>query len=262
MNADRRAALQRKLAVAPVPKPPAGLAARIKNQIPKELRFSAERERARLAQSVRLSIAVAASVLVVIATAYLALDVTTRSKVDETRKPAASAPALRQIQTPRLQVPAPAAPPAPKVFAEKQTVRTRTKKQDEKRAEAPRPSVAERSAVSFTPPAADAMAKAAPAAAAAPVAANAVKEAVQEEVTTSPISGKVMARAGTRVLDAASLQNQNVKLTAWKDTSRETKIEILKAELARGAEPGEVARVAREAGLDEFADSIEKKQQH
>jgi hypothetical protein len=256
MNADRRAALQRKLAVAPVPKPPAGLAARIKNQIPKELRFSAERERARLAQSVRLSIAVAASVLVVIATAYLALDVTTRSKVDETGKPAASAPALRQTQTPRLQVPAPAAPPAPQVFAEKKTARTRTKKQDEKRAEAPAQSVAERSAVSFTPSAADAMAKAAPAAAAAPVAANAMKE----EVTTSPISGKVMAREGKRVLNAASLQN--VKLTAWKDTSRETKIEILKAELARGAEPGEVARVAREAGLDEFADSIEKKKQH
>jgi len=92
--------------------------------------------------------------------------------------------------------------------------------------------------------------------AAAPAAANAVKE----EVTTSPISGKVMAREGTRVLDATSLKD--VKLTAWKDTSRETKIQILKAELARGAEPGEVARVAREAGLDEFADSIEKKQQH
>lgn len=249
MNADRRAALQRKLAVAPVPKPPAGLAARIKNQIPKELRFSAERERARLNQSVRLSVAVAASVIVVIATAYLALDVTTRSKVDESAKPAAAAP-LRQIETPRLQVPA-VAPPAPQVIPMKQAARARAKKQEEKRAE-----VAPPPPVPFTPPPeAAAMDKVAQTAA-APAAANAVKE----EVTRSPISGKVMAREGTRVLDAASLKD--VKLTLWKDTSRETKIEILKAELARGAEPGEVARVAREAGLDEFADSIEKKQKH
>lgn len=253
MNADRRAALQRKLAVAPVPKPPAGLAARIKNQIPKELRFSAERERARLAQSVRLSVAVAASVIVVIATAYLALDVTTRSKVDETTKPAAAAP-LRQIETPRLQVPA-AAPPAPHVIATKQAARTRAKKQEEKRAEAAAPPP-ETPAVSFVPPPPDAAMDKAVRTAAAPAAANAVKE----EVTTSPISGKVMAREGTRVLDATSLKD--VKLTEWKNASRETKIEILKAELARGAEPGEVARVAREAGLNEFADSIEKKQQH
>ena len=68
-----------------------------------------------------------------------------------------------------------------------------------------------------------------------------------------------MAREGARVLDAGSAPN--VKLTSWRDTSRETKIQILKEELARGAEPGEVARVAREAGLNDFADSIEKKQQ-
>ena len=252
MNANRRAALQRKLAVAPVPKPPAGLAARIKNEIPKELRFNAERERARLTQSVRFSVAVAASVIVVIASAYLALDVTTRSKVEQPAKPAAATP-LRQIQTPQLQVPA--APPAPQGTVLKQATRVRAKKQEERRAEATTPPPAEAPAVSFGASAADATAKVA-VSAAAPAAANAMKE----EVTTSPISGKVMAREGARVLDAASLSN--VKLTAWKDTSSETKIQILKAELARGAEPGEVARVAREAGLNDFADSIEKKQQH
>jgi hypothetical protein len=254
MNADRRAALQRKLAVAPVPKPPAGLAARIKNEIPKELRFSAERERARLNQSVRLSIAVAASVIVVIATAYIALDVTTRSEVGGSAKPAGAA--TRQTETPRLQVPA-ALPPAPQVIPLKQAARARTKKQEERRAEVAPPPPSESPAVSFTPPPETAAMDKVVQTAAAPAAANAVKE----EVTTSPISGKVMAREGTRVLlDAAA--PKNVKLTAWKDTSRETKIEILKAELARGAEPGEVARVAREAGLDEFADSIEKKQKH
>ena len=254
MNADRRAALQRKLAVAPVPKPPAGLAARIKNQIPKELRFSAERERARLNQSVRLSMAVAASVIVVIATAYLALDVTERSNVGESAKPAAAAP-LRQIETPRLQAPA-ALPTAPQVIATKQAARARAKKHEEKRAEAA-PPPAPTPALAYTPPpAADAMSKVAVTAAAPAAGANAVKE----EITISPVSGRVLAREGTLVQDAAA--TQNVKLTAWKDTSRETKIQILKAELARGAEPGEVARVAREAGLDEFADSIEKKQQH
>jgi hypothetical protein len=254
MNADRRAALQRKLAVAPVPKPPAGLAARIKNEIPKELRFSAERERARLNQSVRLSVAVAASVIVVIATAYVALDITTRSEVGETAKPAA-ATATRQIETPRLQVPA-AAPPAPQIIPLKQAARARTKKQEERRAEVAPPPASEPAAVSFIPPPEAAAMDKVVQTAAAPAAANAVKE----EVTTSPVSGKVMAREGTRVFDTASAKN--VKLTAWKDTSRETKIEILKAELARGAEPGEVARVAREAGLDEFAESIEKKQKH
>lgn len=251
MNADRRAALQRKLAVAPVPKPPAGLAARIKNEIPKELRFSAERERARLAQSVRFSVAVAASVIVVIASAYLALDVTTRSKVEPASAPLTRAP-LRQLPTPKLQPPA--AAPEPQQIAQKAPMRARGKKLDEKRAE----TSAESGAVAFSPPpapaAADAMSKVAATAAAPAATGNAVKE----EITISPISGKAMAREGTRVQDAASMQN--AKLTSWKDTSRETKIEILKAELARGAEPGEVARVAREAGLNEFADSIEKKQ--
>jgi hypothetical protein len=154
-----------------------------------------------------------------------------------------------------LQVPA-ALPPAPQVIPPKQAARAPLKKQVERPAEVAPPAAPE-SAVSLTPPPPEvvAMDKVAQTAA-APAAANAVKG----EVTTSPVSGKVMAREGTRVFDAASAKN--VKLTAWKDTSRETKIEILKAELARGAEPGEVARVAREAGLDEFADSIEKEQKH
>ena len=242
MNANRRAALQRKLAVAPVPKPPAGLAARIKNEIPKELRFSAERERARFTQAVRFSVAVAASVIVVIASAYLALQVTT-TNVQPTARPAAAVPVPRP-QAPLLQTPAVIEPERIEV---KPAARSRAKKQEARRLDAaPAPPAA-------APGVADAMSKVA--AAAAPAVAN----AVAEEVTTSPISGKVMAREGARVLDAGSAPN--VKLTSWRDTSRETKIQILKEELARGAEPGEVARVAREAGLNDFAHSIEKKQQ-
>jgi len=61
MTANRRADLQRKLAMKPVEKPPAGLATRLKKDIPTELRFNAELERKRFGRSVQLSMAVAAS---------------------------------------------------------------------------------------------------------------------------------------------------------------------------------------------------------
>ena len=83
------------------------------------------------------------------------------------------------------------------------------------------------------------------AAVAADRAATKSMEEAKSEMTRSPISGNVMGVAGGTVVP-------------WKDASRETKIKILKEELAHGADPKEVARVAREAGLSEFADSIEK----
>ena len=237
MNADRRATLQRKLAVAPVPKPPAGLAAKIKSDIPKELRFSAERERARLAQSVRLSLAVAASVIVVIATAYLALQVTSTTSV----APAAKNTTATTAPFPVLQAPAAAPPPPPPEVAPQRK---------EERKVAVHRALTKQIAPSPPPPAA----VAAPSAAAMPAVADAVdrsamktmeEQVVRTEATRSPISGNVMGSAGAPVVP-------------WKDASRETKIKILKDELARGADPKEVARVAREAGLDAFADSIEK----
>ena len=42
MSPNRKAELQRKLTLAPIPKPPAGLADRIKDEIPKKLAFDAE----------------------------------------------------------------------------------------------------------------------------------------------------------------------------------------------------------------------------
>ena len=62
MTTNRRAEIQRRLSLAPVPKPPAGLADRIKDDIPKELRFDAEKERARLRQGVAFNLRVAASI--------------------------------------------------------------------------------------------------------------------------------------------------------------------------------------------------------
>src|SRR5438445_7615591 len=78
MNANRKADLQRKLTLAPVPKPPAGLAERIKREIPKELRFNAEKERERLSKAVAFNLRVAASILVLVSSAYLGLHLLSR----------------------------------------------------------------------------------------------------------------------------------------------------------------------------------------
>ena len=78
MTANRKADLQRKLSLAPVPKPPAGLAERIKKEIPKQLRFNAEDERRNFSRSTAFSLRVAASVLILISAAYLGLQLLTR----------------------------------------------------------------------------------------------------------------------------------------------------------------------------------------
>src|SRR5882672_426690 len=101
MNANRKADLQRKLTLAPVPKPPAGLAERIKTEIPKHLRFDAERERERLSASVAFNIRVAASILILISCAYLALQVLTR--VDR-QKPADAVAMKRELPSAEPQV--------------------------------------------------------------------------------------------------------------------------------------------------------------
>jgi hypothetical protein len=255
MNANRKADLQRKLALAPVPKPPAGLAERIKTEIPKELRFNAERERERFSRSVRFSMSVAASVIVVVSAAYVVL--TMMSK-----EPATIAPAhVRAIQAPKAM---PAAPPVAqervdeergdRELKQKKPVKLAAARKKEKNQ--PPVSVAEQvNAMSKVATAAEAPAVQAPAAAARTMAMDRT-ETVPVEMTTSPISGKAMVRAGTNVYDAPPKTNLN--LIPWKDASRETKLEILKTELARGADPQAVSRVARDAGLNEFADSIEK----
>ena len=279
MTANRRAELQRKLAVAPVEKPPDGLAARIKNDIPKELRFNAEGERRRFAQSARISLAVAASVVVIIAAAYLGLRVTSTNTTVESAKPAA---AVRDRVTPQVQeiAQAPAAPATnvPKVAPEPE----KDLKVAQHRARKPQP-LAQPAIAAAPPPtpageapsfakevaaedqlqniAASKTAAVAGAAPAAPMA-RAQANAPKSEATRSPISGRVMVVSGGALDANAQAPAREEALKKWKDVSPEAKIQILKEELARGAEPGEVARVAREAGLNEFADSIEKKQQH
>lgn len=86
MTRNRKAELQRKLAMAPVAKPPDGLSDRIKSQIPPHLRFEPERERTRLRQSVAFNLRIAASVVLLVSSLYLALHLFSRS--DSRTKPA------------------------------------------------------------------------------------------------------------------------------------------------------------------------------
>lgn len=79
MNQQRKAGLQRKLSMTSVPKPPAGLSERLKADIPENLaRVTSDRSRFRRPGTFGLS--VAASVVLLIASAYIALQVLPRGE--------------------------------------------------------------------------------------------------------------------------------------------------------------------------------------
>jgi hypothetical protein len=78
----RKSELQRKLESLPAPKPPANLADRIKSEIPRDLRFDVEDEREKLSSGIGLNLRVAASFLILVATAYLGLHVMMRTSSD------------------------------------------------------------------------------------------------------------------------------------------------------------------------------------
>jgi hypothetical protein len=71
MNSKRRAELQRKLSMGAVPRPPADLSERIKADIPQYLQTDADRDR--FTGSVAFSMRVAASILLLITTAFVTL---------------------------------------------------------------------------------------------------------------------------------------------------------------------------------------------
>jgi hypothetical protein len=71
MTRNRKADLQRKLAMAPVAKPPAGLADRIKSDIPQHLGL--ETERTQLRKSAMFNLRIAASIILLVSSLYLAL---------------------------------------------------------------------------------------------------------------------------------------------------------------------------------------------
>jgi hypothetical protein len=79
MTRNRKADLQRKLTMAPVAKPPAGLADRIKSDIPQHFVFQAENERTRFRKSTMFNLRIAASIILLVSSVYLALHLVSRN---------------------------------------------------------------------------------------------------------------------------------------------------------------------------------------
>jgi hypothetical protein len=71
MNANKKADLQRRLTLASVPKPPEGLAERIKREIPDHFAAGQTEDRNRLASSIAFNMRVAASILLLISSVYV-----------------------------------------------------------------------------------------------------------------------------------------------------------------------------------------------
>ena len=78
MTQKRKAELQRKLSMAPVAKPPSDLADRIKADIPAYL--DAEQERRRLSNSIAFSLRVAASIVLLVTSVFLAVQLLSRDE--------------------------------------------------------------------------------------------------------------------------------------------------------------------------------------
>src|SRR6266550_1134054 len=78
MTTKRKADLQRRLSMASVPKPPAGLAERIKTNIPDLIGTARERER--LSSSIAFNLRVAASIILLISSAYLCIQLLSRAE--------------------------------------------------------------------------------------------------------------------------------------------------------------------------------------
>ena len=124
MTAKRKAELQRKLAIAPVPKPPADLAERIKGEIPRHLLIDAEKDRFRLRQSVAFNVRVAASILLLVSSVYLALHLLSRKFGPE---PAMTASKPTTETASAAPVVLPATPPSP------ESMQARAKEQQERK---------------------------------------------------------------------------------------------------------------------------------
>jgi hypothetical protein len=79
MTHNRKADLQRKLALAAVATPPDGLADRIKNEIPNDLRFAPEHARKQMRQSAMFNLRIAASIVLLVSSLYFALHLFSRA---------------------------------------------------------------------------------------------------------------------------------------------------------------------------------------
>ena len=158
MTDRRKAELQRKLSMAPLPKPPAGLAERIKRDIPHDLRGATDADRARFTMFSSLSLRVAASILVLVGGAYFAIRLL--SEVDQQAKVATiavpqTAPLARTEAKPVENAPvfqvAQQQPAPPAMLDERKDV-SRAKKQVQPRRNisAPVPVIADRDVAAST----------------------------------------------------------------------------------------------------------------
>jgi hypothetical protein len=111
MNTKRKAELQRKLTLAPVPRPPAGLAQKIKEEIPQSFLTDTQAERQRFSRSLGFNLGVAASVLLMISSVFLILQLLSPTST-ETPKSVPYARAVERKTIPLNEAPAVAAPPA------------------------------------------------------------------------------------------------------------------------------------------------------
>jgi hypothetical protein len=133
MSPNRKADLQRKLAMAPIPKPPAGLAERIKSDIPQHLLVDVRKERERFSRAISFNLRVAASVILLIGSVYLALHVLTSKELERTtmeqpsnvvlaRKAPATATAVAPARTTEAPVELPKSVTAPAAAPEEKRV--------------------------------------------------------------------------------------------------------------------------------------------
>jgi hypothetical protein len=112
MTRNRKADLQRKLTMAPVAKPPAGLADRIKRDIPQQFVLQAENERTQLRKSAMFNLRIAASIILLVSSLYLALHLVSRSGSNiDTRS--TMAPKDAAAPATHVVVALPNTPPAP-----------------------------------------------------------------------------------------------------------------------------------------------------
>jgi hypothetical protein len=111
MTRNRKADLQRKLTMAPVAKPPAGLADRIKSDIPQYFAFQPEKERTQLRKSAMFNLRIAASIILLVSSLYLALHLISRNGANlDTHSMMASKDAVAPS---RVAVALPNTPPTP-----------------------------------------------------------------------------------------------------------------------------------------------------
>jgi hypothetical protein len=111
MTQKRKAELQRKLSMAPVAKPPSDLSEKIKADIP--LYLDAEQERRRLSSSIGFSLRVAASVILLVTSVFLSIQLLSRDELSEVgvvSSKEAIEPAV--VRSPRLGETATAAAPS------------------------------------------------------------------------------------------------------------------------------------------------------